>query len=369
MRRRFAIFITVIQSILFLAHWFVYRTLTDFWSVPDPPGISKLQAAFVLLSVTFVTASLLAFRSSHALVRVFYTISAVWLGILIFCLLAAASCWLIYAGAALVGLHLDGRDLAMALFGLAMLASVYGSINAARTRIKRITVKLPNLPESWRGRVAALVSDTHLGHVRNRGFARRIVAAVKRLRPDVVFIAGDLFDGTAADPDRLAEPWGDLRPPHGSYFVTGNHEEFSNPVQYLEAIKRSGIRILNNEKVTLDGLQVVGVHYHDTVRPERFRSILQRAAIDRDRASILLTHAPHRLAIAEDEGISLQISGHTHGGQLFPFTWITSRVYGRFVYGLECLGHLLVYTSSGAGTWGPPLRVGTRPEIVLIQFA
>lgn len=369
MRRRFAIFVTVIQSILFLAHWFVYRTLSDFWSVPDPPGISKLQAAFILLSVTFVTASLLAFRSSHALVRVFYTMSAAWLGILIFCLLAAGSCWLIYAGAMLMGLRLDGRDLVMALFGLAILASVYGIVNASWTRVKRITIKLPNLPESWQGRVAALVSDTHLGHVRGRGFARRIVAAVRRLQPDVVFVAGDLFDGTAADPDRLVEPWAALRPPHGTYFVTGNHEEFSNPIQYLEAIKRSGIRVLNNEKVMLDGLQVVGVHYHDTIRPERFRSILQRAALDRDRASILLTHAPHRLPIAEEEGISLQLSGHTHGGQLFPFTWITSRIYGRFVYGLERLGNLLVYTSSGAGTWGPPLRVGTRPEIVLIEFA
>jgi uncharacterized protein len=367
-RSRFAIFVTIVQSILFLAHWFVYRTLTDFWAAPDPPGVSKLQVAFILLSVSFVAASLLAFRSSHPLVRVFYTLSAVWLGVLTFCLLAAGACWVIYAGAALVAVHLDGRDLLVALFGLAILASVYGIVNAARTRVKRITVKLPNLPESWRGRVAALVSDTHLGHVRNHGFARRLVAGLRRLRPDVVFITGDLFDGTAADLGRLTKPWTELQAPHGAYFVTGNHEEFSDPAPYLEAVKRSGIRVLNNEKVTLDGLQVVGVHYRDAARPERFRSILQCAALDRDRASILLAHAPHGLPIAEEEGISLQLSGHTHGGQLFPFTWIASRIYGRFVYGLERLGNLLVYTSSGAGTWGPPLRVGTRPEIVLIQF-
>jgi predicted MPP superfamily phosphohydrolase len=368
-RSRFAVFVVIVQSVLFLAHWFVYRTLTDFWAAPDPPGFSKLQVAFILLSVSFVAASLLAFRSPHALVRVFYTISAGWLGVLIFCLFAASSCWMVYAGSELLGLHPNGRDLVIAFFGLALLTGVYGMVNAARTRVKRITVKLPNLPESWRGRVAALVSDTHLGHIRNHGFARRIVAGLMRLRPDVVFITGDLFDGTAVDLNRLAEPWAGLQPPQGAYFVTGNHEEFSDPTRYLEAVTRSGVRVLNNEKVTLDGLQVVGVHYRDGAHPERFRSILQRAALDRDRASILLTHAPHRLPIAEEEGISLQLSGHTHGGQLFPFTWITSRIYGRFVYGLERLGNLLVYTSSGAGTWGPPLRVGTRPEIVLIQFA
>jgi uncharacterized protein len=367
-RSRFAVFVTVVQSVLFLAHWFVYRTLTDFWAAPDPPGVSELQVAFVLLSVSFVAASLLAFRSSHPLVRVFYTACAIWLGILIFCLLAAGGCWVIYAGAALLGVHLDGRHLLVALFGLAILVSAYGIVNAARTRVKRITVELPNLPESWRGRVAALVSDTHLGHVRNYGFARRIVAGLRRLRPDVVFITGDLFDGTAADLGCLAKPWAELQAPHGAYFVTGNHEEFSDPTRYLDAVKGSGIRVLNNEKVTLDGLQVVGVHYRDAAHPERFRSILQSAGLDRNRASVLLSHAPHALPIAEQEGISLQLSGHTHAGQLFPFTWITSRIYGRFVYGLERLGNLQVYTSSGAGTWGPPLRIGTRPEIVLIQF-
>ena len=359
----------IVQSVLFLVHWFVYRTLTDFWAAPDPPGFSPLQLAFTLLSVSFVAASLLAFRSSHPLVRVFYTISAGWVGLLVFLLLAAALSWLLYAGGALLGRRPDGRDLVMILFGVAVLVSLYGMINASWTRVKRITVRLPNLPQSWRGRVAALISDTHLGHVRNRGFARRIVGLVKRLRPDVVFIAGDLFDGTAADLDRLAAPWAGIEAPHGAYFVTGNHEEFSDRRRYVEALERAGVRVLNNEKVALDGLQVIGVHYREAARPERLRSVLERAAVDRDRASILLTHAPHALPIAEAEGISLQLSGHTHGGQLFPFTWITAGIYGRFVYGLERLGKLLVYTSSGAGTWGPPLRVGTRPEVVLIEFA
>jgi predicted MPP superfamily phosphohydrolase len=90
--------------------------------------------------------------------------------------------------------------------------------------------------------------------------------------------------------------------------------------------------------------------------------------VDRNRASVLLSHAPHELAIAEKAGISLQLSGHTHGGQIFPFTWFTERIFGKYTYGLERFGDLMVYTSSGAGTWGPPMRVGTRPEIVLIQF-
>ena len=368
MRVRIAVFIAVIQSILFLAHWFVYETWAEFWGVPDPSGISRVQAAFALLSISFVAASLLAFRYSHIVVRLVYRTAAVWLGVLNFCFWAACCCWIVYPMVGLFGLHWGRPAIASTLFVVAIFASVYGIINGSWIRVKRITVKLPHVPQSWRGRVAALVSDTHLGHVRTYSFSRRIVALLQRLGPDVVFIAGDLYDGTKADLARLVAPWRDLSTPFGAYFVTGNHEEFTDPAKYLHAVRRYGVRALNGEKVTIDGLQIIGVHYRDSGNAERFRSILQRAALDRSRASILLAHAPHGLRIAEEEGISLQLSGHTHAGQLFPFTWIASRLYGQYAYGLKQFGNMAVYTSSGAGTWGPPMRVGTQPEIVLIRF-
>jgi uncharacterized protein len=367
-RVRIAVFVAVIQSILFLAHWFVYETWASFWRVPDPSGISTLQAVLILLSVSFVAASLLAFRYSHLAVRLVYRTAAVWLGVLNFCFLAACCCWIVYPVARLSRLQWGRPAIASTLFGLAILASIYGIINGSWIRVKRITVKLPHVPQSWRGQVAALVTDTHLGHVRADGFMRRIVTLVQRLGPDVVFITGDLYDGAKADLDRLVAPWKELSTPFGAYFVTGNHEEFSDPAKYIQAVSRAGICVLNNQKVTIDGLQIIGVHYRDSGNPERLRSILRRAALDRGRASILLAHAPHGLPIAEEEGISLQLSGHTHGGQLFPYTWIASRLYGQYACGLKQFGNMTVYTSSGAGTWGPPMRVGTQPEIVLIRF-
>ena len=251
---------------------------------------------------------------------------------------------------------------------IALLASLYGVVNAAWTRVSRVSVKLPNLPESWRGRVAALVTDTHLGHVRGSRFMRRIVTTLTRLRPDIVFIAGDMYDGTVARVRELAQPWARLAAPLGAFFVLGNHEEFTDSTKYLDAVEHSGVRVLNNEKVTVDGLQIVGVHYRDSTNDDHFRSVLRRQTwIATAPASCSLT-PPTGCKIAEEEGFSLQLSGHTHGGQFFPFTWITSRIYGKFVYGLQRLGNLLVYVSYGAGTWGPPLRLGTTPEIVLIQF-
>ena len=368
MRTRFLIFILVFQSVQFLAHWFLYATWISFWGAPGPQILFPLQIIVAALSVSFVTASLLAFRFDNLAVRSFYRLAAAWLGTLVYLCLAAIACWVLYPLAQAAGVQDARRQLLVALSGLAIAASVYAVVNAAWTRVHHVTIRLADLPESWRGRTAALVSDLHLGAVRNRRFLQRIVALLNQHRPDIVFIPGDVYDGTPVDTDGLAEPWSKLVAPLGAYFVGGNHEEFTGRGKYLAALSRHGIRVLNNEKVVVDCLQVVGVHFGEASQQDRFRSILQAAALDRERAAVLLLHAPHHLAISEQEGISLQLSGHTHGGQFFPFTRIVSRIYGQYAHGLQRFGKLTVFVTWGAGTWGPPLRLGTQPEVVLLHF-
>ncbi|HTP67399.1 MAG TPA: metallophosphoesterase [Dongiaceae bacterium] len=367
---RIARFVAIVQLLLFVFHAFVYKTLSSFFYADQPAPVFRATLAGILffLSISFVPASLLAHRYFNRPVRIFYRFAAIWLGILNFAFLASIASWILLAIAQYFQLPLTASGIATLFFSLALLASLYGILNAARIRVNRVTVKLPGLPASWRGRAAALVTDTHLGHIIGSRFLRRLVSTLRQLRPDVVFVSGDMFDGTVVDYNRLAAPWKSLAPRFGSYFVTGNHDEFSDPTNYLNAIRSSGIHVLDNETVNLDGLQVLGVPYHDSANPRRFQSVLQNAQLDPDRASVLLTHVPHSLPIVEEQGIKLQLSGHTHGGQIFPFTWFTSRIFGEFTYGLQRFGDLLVYTSSGAGTWGPPMRVGTTPEIVLIHF-
>jgi len=213
-----------------------------------------------------------------------------------------------------------------------------------------------------------MLSDLHLGPVNGTRFCARIVQMVAALKPDIVFIPGDLFDGTHAQLERLLTPVQQLHPPFGIYFSTGNHEEFSDPAPYLEAITRAGIRTLVNESVLVDGLTVAGVSYSLTHSPIELRTVLESIRMQAGESGILLNHVPTRLPLVEGAGFALQLSGHTHRGQIFPFTWITKRVFGPFTYGLNNFGGLQVYTSSGAGTWGPPMRVGSAPEIVQITF-
>lgn len=368
MRRRIVRFLIVGQSILFLGHWMVYETWKSLLLAPGSRELEILGGGLTALSLTFLPASLLAWRYSNSVVRAFYRMAAVWLGLFTYFFLAACVSWVGYGVVVAAGHAAARQDILLVVFGAAFLAGLFGIVNSMHIRVRQITVKLPNLPDAWRGRLAAFVSDIHLGHVRGYRFARRLVALLSGLGPDIVLVGGDMYDGTEADARHLAEPFRDIVSPLGTYFVAGNHEEFSDRRIYLDAVKSSGVRVLNNEKVVVDGLQIIGVHHHESANTERYRSILRGAQLDPECASILLTHAPVHLPVAAEEKIGLQLSGHTHAGQFFPFTWITKRIYGPFVYGLKSLGNLLVYTSCGVGTWGPPLRLGTSPEIVLIGF-
>jgi hypothetical protein len=369
MRRRLGIagFIVVIQTVLFLTHFFLYQT----WTFSAPSATANavwIKLALGFLSMSFVTASVLAFRYTNPALRVFYRAAAVWLGLLTFVFVAALASWAILGVATLAGVHVNFHLTVEWLFAAALAVGIAGVANASWTRITRATIRLTNLPAAWRGRKAALISDVHLGHVRNGNFLRRMVNKILNEGPDAIFIAGDLYDGTFIDAARAAEPLSKLTAPQGVYFVAGNHEQFGDDSKFLQAVKDAGVRVLHNEKVEADGLQIVGVPYNNATRGEHLASALKSVRIDRDRASILLVHAPDHPAVAEAAGVSLQLSGHTHLGQFVPWSWFARKMYRQFVYGLSRIGKMQVFTSSGAGTWGPPLRLGSNPEIVVLQF-
>jgi predicted MPP superfamily phosphohydrolase len=364
-RKQFIGFISIVQFILFLGHLLVYETWTFAAPGADTTGI---RLTLGLLSISFVASSVLAFRYTNVAVRALYKASAMWLGLISFLFLAAIASWIIFVLSRAVGVQINFHVLVETLFGIAIAIGIYGIFNAAFTRITRATVRLANLPQTWRGRKAALISDLHLGHVRNGSFLRRIVAKILKEEPDAVFIAGDLYDGTAIDAHRAAAPLSKLAAPQGVYFVAGNHEQFGDDSKYLNAIAAAGVRVLSNEKVEVDGLQIIGVPYRNAVQHSRLSSALENIGVDRERASILLTHAPDHPEAAEAAGVSLQLSGHTNLGQFIPWSWMARRAYRQFVYGLTQIGKMQVFTSSGAGTWGPPLRLGSNPEIVMLEF-
>ena len=246
----------------------------------------------------------------------------------------------------------------------------YGTYGVLRgPSVKRVTVPLAKLPRSAHGFRIAVVSDIHLGPVLGRGFAQKVVDTINSTQPDLIAVVGDLVDGSVKNLGPAAAPLAQLRARHGSFFVTGNHEYFSGAEQWLEEVRRLGIHTLENARTELPGFDLAGVNdlqgESEGQGPDFGKALGDR---DTTRACVLLAHQPVQIHEAVKHGVDLQLSGHTHGGQLWPGNFIAAAA-NPTVAGLERYGDTELYVSRGAGAWGPPTRVGAPSDITVVELA
>ncbi|MFE2036345.1 metallophosphoesterase [Streptomyces scopuliridis] len=253
----------------------------------------------------------------------------------------------------------------------AALATVgYGTYGVLRgPRVKRVTVPLAKLPRGAHGFRVAVVSDIHLGPILGRAHTQRIVDTINSTQPDLVAVVGDMVDGSVEDLGPAAEPLAGLKARHGSFFVTGNHEYFSGADAWVDHVRELGLRPLENERVEIPGFDLAGVNdvagESEGAGPDFAKALDDR---DRARASVLLAHQPVVIDDAVRYGVDLQLSGHTHGGQLWPGNLLAG-LANPTVAGLERYGDTQLYVSRGAGAWGPPVRVGAPSDITLVELA
>ncbi|CAL9444370.1 metallophosphoesterase [Streptomyces sp. enrichment culture] len=246
----------------------------------------------------------------------------------------------------------------------------YGTYGVLRgPRVERVTVPLAKLPRAAHGYRIAVVSDIHLGPILGRGFAQTVVDTINSTQPDLIAVVGDLVDGSVKDLGPAAAPLAQLRARHGSFFVTGNHEYFSGAEQWVEEVRRLGLRPLENARTELPHFDLAGVNdlagENEGQGPDYARALGDR---DRARACVLLAHQPVQIHEAVDHGVDLQLSGHTHGGQLWPASLIAGAA-NPTLKGLERYGDTQLFVSKGAGAWGPPTRVGAPSDITVIELA
>jgi uncharacterized protein len=268
------------------------------------------------------------------------------------------------------------RMTAMGVVGLALFATLLGYINARRVaRVVNVDVPITNLPEALHGFSIAQISDIHVGPTIRRNYVEAIVAAVNRLEADVIAITGDLVDGSVAELASHVEPLTHLRAKYGTYFVTGNHEYYSGERAWSNELRRLGVRVLMNEhvvlshndaKLVLAGVSDYSAHHFDATQRSDPAAALANAPADAG-AKVLLAHQPRSAPGAAAAGFDLQLSGHTHGGQFWPWNFFV-RLQQPFTAGLDRLGALWVYTSRGTGYWGPPKRFGAPSEITRIRL-
>ncbi|MET8977823.1 metallophosphoesterase [Streptomyces sp. NPDC004539] len=246
----------------------------------------------------------------------------------------------------------------------------YGTYGVLRgPKVKRVTVPLAKLPRGAHGYRIAVVSDIHLSPILGRGFAQKVVDTINGTQPDLIAIVGDLVDGSVKDLGPAAAPLAQLRARHGGFFVTGNHEYFSGAEQWVDEVRRLGLRPLENERTELPWFDLAGVN-DIAGESEGQGPDFTKALGDRDtaRACVLLAHQPVQIHDAVDHGVDLQLSGHTHGGQLWPGKYFAEAA-NPTVSGLERYDDTQLYVSNGAGAWGPPTRVGAPSDVTVIELA
>jgi uncharacterized protein len=259
---------------------------------------------------------------------------------------------------------------------LAATMSVLGFINARRTAaVVTVEVPIAQLPSSLNGFTIAQITDIHVGPTIKHGYLSAIVQAVNRLNADMVAITGDLVDGSVAALGEHVAPLRNLASKHGTFFVTGNHEYYSGAHDWIAELRRLGVRVLMNEhvvlqhkdrKVVVAGVADYGAHNFDPGhRSDPLRAV---AGAPADAAvRLLLAHQPRSARAAGPAGFHLQVSGHTHGGQFFPWIFFV-RLQQPFTAGLHRVNDLWVYVSRGTGYWGPPKRFGAPSEITRLQL-
>ena len=263
----------------------------------------------------------------------------------------------------------------LGVMGLAALMGTMGVIGGrVSPTLERVTLELPGLDPKLEGLRIVQISDIHVGPTVRRAFVQDTVDRVNALEPDLVALTGDLVDGTVADLAGETAPLAQLSPPLGSYFVTGNHEYYSGVFEWLAEVQRLGFTTLVNEHTVVvhqgAPLVVAGVtdeRAGSIVPAHRPDPVAALAGAPEDALRLMLAHQPRSAPAAAAAGADIILAGHTHGGQFAPWTWVIHLVE-PYIRGLYRVGDAQLWVNRGTGTWGPPLRLGSRPEITLIEL-
>ena len=246
------------------------------------------------------------------------------------------------------------------IIAFASVISAYAILNSIPIEIKKIEINIPTLKKNMD---IVQLSDIHIGSVRNSGFLKKVAKKTNDLKPDIVLVTGDTVDGSAKIHPGMFNAIEKIKAP--VFLIMGNHEYYEGLENVLNVLNTLDITILRDEIVEIQDIQIIGIDYSYT--KNHLKHTLSKLKIDKSKPSILMYHLPSELDAANQAGIDLQISGHTHKGQLFPFNLLGRLVFPYFS-GLYNYDQTKLYVSQGTGTWGPPMRLGSKNEITLIKL-
>jgi hypothetical protein len=346
------IFLSVFLAVYFALNSYVVLKLASLLKYQNNAVILGL---IIFFTAGFPLATLIERFIPNLISRIFYTIASTWVGVM-FLLFSTLVVYEIIR----FFIKIDPKIACMTILIFVLIISLISIINAFFVVVKDVEVPITNLKEELS---IVQLSDIHIGTIRNSAFMNKVVEKTNKLDPDVVVITGDVVDAASRLEPEMFSPFDKLRA--RVFFVTGNHETYEGIDNVYKLLDNSKIKILDNEVSSFDGIQIIGIEYSEN--KTHLKEKLSELNFDKNKPAILLYHSPSGMEYAKEYGIDLQLSGHTHAGQIFPFT-LLSRIFFPKVRGLYDLDGMYLYVSPGTGTWGPYMRLGSRNEITLLKL-
>lgn len=292
-------------------------------------------------------------KLTNILSKIFYIISTLWMGILNLALFLL----LIYE---FIRPFYIIQSIGIIIVIIVAILTLISVINASIVIIKNVEIPIKNLKKEI---TIVQLSDLHIGTIRGSSFLKKIIEKTKKINPDLVLITGDLVDNNSRVKTGMFEDFKKLK--SLIYFITGNHEVYEGINEIYSHLGASNIEILDNKMVNFNEIQIIGIEFSED--KNHVKKELDKMGIDKIKPSVLMYHSPEGFEDAKTFGIDLQLAGHTHYGQIFPFNFLVRMRY-KYTKGLYDLKGMFLYVSPGTGTWGPYMRLGSRNEITVLRL-
>lgn len=361
------IFGMVVLCTLFLGSYFIFSVLKIYGIFKSILFYKIVLVCSIVLPILFIVTMLVGARIYSKINAFFYTISSVYLGMLAYLLVMVAVLAIFYL--------LIQKTQTQFLFGPVVIgalisvfvASIFSIVNAAHPQIKKLEIHNAQLALLWKDKKIVLVSDTHLGLVRNEKFIKKIVQKINDQNPDIVILAGDIIDGPVVPYEKFTAPFKEIRASYRVFYTPGNHEWYNTEPQKFISVMEKNTTLLLDRKIEINNTQIIGLNYKVETIEETKKRLLE-TGFNETQPSIVIMHDPKNTQALMDSGVSLSVSGHTHCGQFFPFTLLVRSIYKNLTYGVNNFPNGTSITTCGVGTAGPPFRLGSTPEIVVIHI-
>lgn len=365
--RIIAILITLF-IILFISEYTIYSSL---YSAGVIYG-NNFKKIFIFLGISlpvlFAITMIYSYKNYSLVNSIINSIGATWIGFLLYFFAAAILIFILVMLNNYFNFHLPIKSVSNIILIFTFILVTTGIINSCIPRIARLNITSEALSNNWKDKKIVIISDVHLGTMRREQNLKRIINKINNEKPDIVFILGDLIDGPVIPYEKWLGQFSNLPSQYGTFYIEGNHEKYSQEYENFKSKIPSSIINLTDKKVIINNTQIVGLDYKDIESKEIIKNELDSIGYNQAEPSIVLIHDPRNVKYLADYNSTLVLSGHTHGGQLFPFTLLIKYLYREYSHGISLTNNTIGITSYGTGTAILPIRIGTFPEIIVLNI-